>query len=54
MGALIGLPLSYLEIDDLYKKRQVDDLLEFLGSDTLSALFHEKFAQRWAVHVDSP
>lgn len=46
MGAVVGLPLSYLEIDEVYKKKQVDDLLEFLSSDTLSALFHEKFAQR--------
>lgn len=46
MGAIVGLPLSYLEIDDAYKQKQVDDLLEFLFSDTLSALFHEKFAQR--------
>lgn len=46
MGCIIGLPLSYLEIDDLYKKRQVEDLLEYLSQDALAALFHEKFAQR--------
>ena len=46
LGALIGLPVAYLDIEDAYKKRQVDDLLEFLSSDALSAVFHEHFAQR--------
>jgi len=46
LAGMIGLPVSYLAVDEPYKKRQVGDLLQFLQKPALSAVFHEKFAQR--------
>ena len=52
LQAVLGLPLSYLDVEAKYKKHEVDDLIEYLETEWCAAVMHEKFAAMRASVTD--